>query len=161
MRPVRRLGHRQREDLDLVDRLAYDRDRNILFLNFEGLRVRRVVDIEAIRATVADKVAQIGRRVSAMVNYDAFHLDEEVAGQCSNGARDLEERYYTKVSRYTTSDFMRIKLGQHLRRSVRPHIFENRADAQAFHENIIIDVTINHQGRISGQCVTFFSPPGG
>jgi propionate CoA-transferase len=42
-------------------------------------------------------------------------------------------RLYTKVSRYTTSAFMRIKLGQHLRRAVRPHIFENRGDAQAFH----------------------------
>jgi len=28
---------------------------------------------------------------------------------------------------------MRIKLGRHLRRTVRPHIFEIEADAQAFH----------------------------
>ena len=42
------------EDLDLSDRLAYDRDRNILFLNFEGLRVRRPEDIETIRAAVAE-----------------------------------------------------------------------------------------------------------
>jgi hypothetical protein len=34
---------------------------------------------------------------------------------------------YTKVSRYTTSAFMRIKLGQ----------FENRGDAQAFHGKTI------------------------
>jgi propionate CoA-transferase len=54
------------EDLDLSDRLAYDRDRNILFLNFEGLRVRSPEDIETIRAAVADKAAQIGRRVAAL-----------------------------------------------------------------------------------------------
>ena len=36
-------------------------------------------------------------------------------------------RLYTKVSRYTTSAFMRIKLGQ----------FENRGDAQAFHGKTI------------------------
>jgi propionate CoA-transferase len=122
------------EDLDLSDRLAYDRDRNILFLNFEGLRVRRPEDIETIRAAVAKKAAQIGRRMAAIVNYDAFHLDEDVAQQYAAMVRDLEESHYTKVSRYTTSAFMRIKLGQHLRRTVRPHIFENRADAQAFHE---------------------------
>ena len=125
------------EDLDLSDRLAYDRDRNILFLNFEGLRVHSPEDIETIRAAVADKAAQIGRRVAAIVNYDAFHLDDDVAQQYAAMVRDLEESHYTKVSRYTTSAFMRIKLGQHLRRTVRPHIFENRADAQAFHEKTI------------------------
>lgn len=122
------------EDLDLSDRLAYDRDRNILFLNFEGLRVRRPEDIETIRAAVAEKAAQIGRRVAAIVNYDAFHIDEDVAQQYAAMVRYLEESHYTKVSRYTTSAFMRIKLGEHLRRTVRPHIFENRADAHAFHE---------------------------
>ena len=46
-------------------------------------------------------------------------------------------RLYTKVSRHTTSAFMRIKLGQHLRRAVRPHFFKNRGDAQAFHGKTI------------------------
>ena len=42
----------------------------------------------------------------------------------NDGKRDLEGRHYTKVSRYTTTAFVRIKLGpQHLRRTVRPHIF--------------------------------------
>ena len=50
--------------------------------------------------------------------------------------RSLEERHYTRVSRYTTSAFMRVKLGQALTRTVRPHIFESRADAQAFHDTV-------------------------
>jgi propionate CoA-transferase len=86
---------------------------------------------------VAEKAAQIGKRMAAIVNYDAFHLDEDVAQQYAAMVRDLEENHYTKVSRYTTSAFMRIKLGQQLRRTVRPHIFENQADAQAFHEKTI------------------------
>ena len=45
----------------------------------------------------------------------------------------LEKRYYSSASRYTTSAFMRIKLGRELTRTVRPHIFESRAEAQAFH----------------------------
>jgi propionate CoA-transferase len=40
------------------------------------------------------------------------------------------------VSRYTTSAFMRVKLGQALTRTVRPHIFESRSDAQAFHDTV-------------------------
>ena len=33
-------------NLDLTDRLAYDPERNILFLNFEGLHVRRPDDVD-------------------------------------------------------------------------------------------------------------------
>jgi propionate CoA-transferase len=45
----------------------------------------------------------------------------------------LEQRYYSSASRYTTSAFMRLKLGEGLsERHVAPHIFETRAEAQAF-----------------------------
>ena len=43
-------------DLDLTDRLAFDVDRNILFLNFEGLHVRSSKDVDAIREAVTLKV---------------------------------------------------------------------------------------------------------
>lgn len=121
-------------DLDLTDRLAYDPDRNILFLNFEGLHVRRMEDVAKIRDTVIARCAEIGRRVAVVVNYDAFELADDIADAYADMVRSLEEAYYTTVSRYSTSAFMRIKLGQVLTRTVRPHIFESRAEAQAFHE---------------------------
>ena len=82
------MGLRERMlDLDLTDRLAYDPERNILFLNFEGLHVRRPEDVTAIREAVAALCQQIGRRVAVVVNYDAFRLDQEVAGRLRrNGA---------------------------------------------------------------------------
>jgi propionate CoA-transferase len=47
--------------------------------------------------------------------------------------RYLEMHYYTTASRYTTSAFMRMKLGEALsRRSVAAHIFETRGEAHAF-----------------------------
>jgi hypothetical protein len=47
----------------------------------------------------------------------------------------LEQRYYSSASRYTTSAFMRLKLGEGLsERHVAPHIFETRAEAQASRE---------------------------
>jgi len=43
---------------------------------------------------------------------------------------------YTSSSRYTTSAFLRLKLGEALaKRRVAPHIFETREEAQAFIEN--------------------------
>lgn len=121
-------------NLDLSDRLAYDADRNILFLNFEGVHIRGTDDIGAIRAAVTELCNGIGRRVAVVVNYDAFQLDPDLADAYADMVRSLEEQYYSRVSRYTTSAFMRVKLGQALTRAVRPHIFESRSEAQAFHE---------------------------
>ena len=128
------LGLRSRLiDLDLTDRLAFDVDRNILFLNFEGLHVRSSKDVDAIREAVTLKVKEIGRRVAVVVNYDSFRLDDDVASEYAEMVRDMENAHYTRVSRYTTSAFMRVKLGRELTRTVRPHIFESKAEAQAFH----------------------------
>lgn len=120
-------------NLDLADRLAYDADRNTLFLNFEGVHVRRIEDVQAIEAAVIALCRGIGKRLAVVVNYDAFRLDSEIADAYADMVRGLEDSWYTQVSRYTTSAFMRVKLGQALTRTVKPHIFETRADAQAFH----------------------------
>jgi propionate CoA-transferase len=123
-------------DLNLSDRLAFDTDRNILFLNFEGLHVRSSRDVAAIRETVTQKVVEIGKRVAVVVNYDSFRLDDEVSREYADMVRDMEDAHYTRVSRYTTSAFMRVKLGRELTRTVRPHIFESKAEAQAFHSRV-------------------------
>ncbi|MEM7224106.1 MAG: acyl CoA:acetate/3-ketoacid CoA transferase [Pseudomonadota bacterium] len=121
-------------DLDLAERIAYDPARNALFLNFEGLHLRRPEDIAAIQEAVEARCREIGRKVAAVVNYDAFQIDEALLAPYADMAREMEQRYYAKVSRYTTSAFMRIKLGRALTRSLAPHIFETKEEAQAFVE---------------------------
>ena len=44
----------------------------------------------------------------------------------------MEDNYYMRVSRYTPSAFMRLKLGKVLTRKVAPHLFESRNEAQRF-----------------------------
>ena len=45
----------------------------------------------------------------------------------------LTENYFTRVSRYTTSVFLRMKLGGALaKRGVPPHIYESADEAHAF-----------------------------
>ena len=47
-------------------------------------------------------------------------------------ARDVQARFYATASRYTTSAFMRLKLGDALlRREMAPHVFETAAEVQA------------------------------
>src|SRR5664279_2805184 len=55
--PLNRGGARR--ELGLPQRLTYDGDRNILFLNFEGLHVRSSEDVRAIEAIVARRCAEI------------------------------------------------------------------------------------------------------
>ena len=66
-----------------------------------------------------------------VINYDHFVLDPQVQDDWAAMVRELVERHYIDVVRYTTSGFLRAKLGPALAaRGVAPHIFENMAEAR-------------------------------
>ncbi|WP_135466061.1 acyl CoA:acetate/3-ketoacid CoA transferase [Crenalkalicoccus roseus] len=121
-------------DLHLPDRIAYDPERNLLFLNFERMHVRDLADVAAIRAAVEARCRAIGRRVGVVVNYDGFRLEDGAADAYAAMVREVADAHYTRVSRYTTSAFLRHKLSRVLTRTVAPHIFESQEEARAFHE---------------------------
>ena len=57
---------------------------------------------------------------------------DDVDGYLGPSVKDVVERYYLGVTRFTTSAFMRAKLGDSLaKRAVAPHIFESEAEARA------------------------------
>ena len=122
-----------REDmlsLPLEQRLAYDPQQNVLFINFEGFTVRSAADVQAIQTQVEQRLKPLERRAWAIVNYDNFSIQPEVLDLYSEMVRDMVERYYSGVSRYTTSNFLRMKLGDALqRRGLAPHIVENAMQA--------------------------------
>ncbi|MGY3556849.1 hypothetical protein ACVWXP_000118 [Bradyrhizobium sp. USDA 4463] len=117
----------------LADRIGYDAERNTLFVNFEGFDVRTVEDVDLVRREVERACRAVGKPVALVANYDGFHLEPSVSDTYFSMIAYLEQRYYSSASRYTTSAFMRLKLGEGLaERHVAPHIFETRAEAQAF-----------------------------
>jgi propionate CoA-transferase len=110
-------------------RFTYDSQQDLFFVNLERFVVRSSADITAIDKAVEAVLAPLGRRVYAIVNYDNFSIPPELLEEYSVMVRSLTDRYYSGVSRYTTSGFLRIKLGQALEgRGLAPHIFES-ADA--------------------------------
>jgi propionate CoA-transferase len=125
-----------RDDLlsvPMTSRFTLDEEREIFFVNFERLSVRSLRDIEAIRRHVDAVLAPFGRKVMAIVNYDEFMLAPEVEGEYLDMVREVVDKYYVNVTRYTTSAFLRMKLGDVLtRRGVAPHIYDN-ADTAASH----------------------------
>lgn len=87
-----------------------------------------------MRRVIEERCQTIGRKV-ALVNYDNFLIDAAVADTYAAMVRYMETHYYTTASRYTTSAFLRLKLGEALaKRRVAPHIFETGEEAHAFLE---------------------------
>ncbi len=116
----------------LADRFTYDAASRTLFINFERLAVRTPDDVEAVRREVERRVAPLGERVWAVVNYDHFFLDPAVEDQWAEMVRDLVATYYRNVTRYSTSGFLRAKLGPALAaRGVAPHVYETADEARA------------------------------
>lgn len=114
----------------LEARFTYDTDRNTFFLNMEGMSLRTHADIEAIASEVDKRLAAIGKKVPVAVNYDNFYLAPHLEDDYVSAVRRLADRYYESVTRYTTSSFMRLKLGGQLaERGLAPHIYESRQEA--------------------------------
>jgi propionate CoA-transferase len=123
--------------MPIEQRFTYHPDDNLFFVNLEGHRVHSHEDIEEIRRIVASKLAPMRRKVYAIVNYDNFEILPDVIDEYSAMVGDLVDRFYSGVTRYTTSSFLRAKLGDALKqRALAPHIYENSAEATAQLRNL-------------------------
>lgn len=122
-----------KEDLlavNLCDRLSYHTESNLFFVNFEGLVVDSRTMIDEIRDAVEDKLKEIGKPVFAVVNYDHFQIHPELMEAYTAMVKHIVSTYYSGVTRYTTSTFLKMKLKDALsRRGVAPHIYETGAEA--------------------------------
>ncbi|MGD1888831.1 MAG: acyl CoA:acetate/3-ketoacid CoA transferase [Cohaesibacteraceae bacterium] len=114
--------------LDLDDRIALDAKTNRLFINFEKMRIQSEDDVKQIADRVVSLLEPHDRPVDVIVNYDGTRSDEDVAESYAAMVADLEDKYYARVTRYSSSAFMRMKLGETL--SPAPHIFETADQAR-------------------------------
>ncbi len=116
----------------LSDRISFDPARDTLFINYEGFQVRTTDEVEMVRREVETRCRAIGHRIAVIVNYDQFNLDPSVSDAFFSMITYLQQRYYRSASRYTTSAFMRLKLGASLaERALAPHVFETLEEAQS------------------------------
>jgi propionate CoA-transferase len=117
--------------LTLEQRLTYDPAENLFFVNFEGYSVTSSQQVEAIGAAVEQMLAPLAKKVFTIVNYDNFTLAPDLVDEYTEMVKRVVSRFYTGVTRYTTSAFLRMKLGDALaQRDVAPHIFESREQAR-------------------------------
>ena len=120
-------------NLSLPERVTYDAERNILFLNFEGMYVRVAADVKAIWDICEERCRAAGRRVGVVINYDRFRINQEMYDAYAEMDRYFLAHYFTTITRYATSAFLRAKLGEAFsQRNIAPHVFERKEEAQAF-----------------------------
>jgi propionate CoA-transferase len=114
----------------LERRLAYVADQNVFFINFERLVVRSQQDIDNVRREIERKLEPLGKKVYGIVNYDNFVIGPDLIDAWTEMVKGVVERYYWGVTRYTTSNFLRLKLGNALsERGLAPHIYESAEEA--------------------------------
>jgi propionate CoA-transferase len=115
----------------LAERFAYDAEKNLFFVNFENLRVRSHEDIEHLRELVTTRLSPLGHKVFTVVNYDGFSIAPELMDDYLAMVKDLMARFYRGVTRYTTSAFLRAKMGEALgARGLSPYIYESAEEAR-------------------------------
>ncbi|GGE50775.1 acyl CoA:acetate/3-ketoacid CoA transferase [Actibacterium pelagium] len=117
--------------LDLPERIALNPEQGHLFLNFEKYRVRSREDIDIVRKAVTAVCAPHGQKVEVLVNYDDFRIDEDLVGDWAEMVQALTDQYYTTVTRYAGSAFMRMKLAEAFP-DARTHIFESSDQARRY-----------------------------
>ncbi len=115
----------------LAERLAYDPEQNLFFVDFSGLAVRTPADVARIRDGVEMRLAPIGHKVNAVVNYDRFSIVPELVDDYIAVVKGIMDRHYHDVTRYTANTFLRMKLGEALERQrIAPRLYPSADEAQ-------------------------------
>jgi propionate CoA-transferase len=123
--------------LPLEQRLTYDPEQNLFFVNFEHYTVKTPEQVEAMRQAIEGRLDAIGKKVYAIVNYENFEIYPDVVDVYTDMVRDLVARRYSGVSRYTTSSFLHMKLGDKLKgRDESPHIYWSQEEARRHLEEL-------------------------
>lgn len=118
-------------EIPFEDRLAFDAQANLFFVNFEGLGVRDTADIALIRTAIEEKLARIGHKVYTIINYDRFMIEAELVDDYIAMVKGLMDRHYIDVTRYASSTFQRLKLGEAFAKArVAPHLYANAMEAR-------------------------------
>lgn len=117
--------------LSIEERLIYHPEENLFFVNFEGFSVKTHQDVQDIKEAVERILVPLRKKTYTIVNYDHFTIFPDILDEYTDMVKYLVERFYTGVTRYTTSTFLRMKLGDALeKRDVAPHIFESSKEAR-------------------------------
>ena len=121
---------KQMLEIPFAERLVFDEDTNIVFANLSGLDISTKEELENASNELNVFFHGLGQRVNTVTNYDGISIAPRLQSKFMTLLAQLEYDYFKTSTQYTTSAFMRQKLGQEFKnRSIPPHIFESREEA--------------------------------
>ncbi len=94
----------------LTERLELDTQRQQLFINFEGLSIDSMEDINAIEAHITTLLEPLDKRVAVVANYDSFSILPPLIDAYASMVQRLQRRFYSRVTRYGTGGFLKARL---------------------------------------------------
>jgi propionate CoA-transferase len=127
-----RMDLRRRPPLTLDERIDYNPGDNVVYINFEGLDILTETDADRLAEFMDRRLADLGRKVNVIVNYDNFQLDPLAADRYWEMVRRYEERYFASSTRYSTNAFYRRQLGDRFARAnLAQRIYRNFEEAKS------------------------------
>ena len=120
-------------NMNMANRLYHDAHANIVFANLSGIEIETEDDLEAFREPFEKFLSDLGHKVNLVANHDGMSIAPRLASKWADLLSGLESDHYLTACRYTTSAFLRQKLGRDLKnRLIAPHIFETQKEAAAY-----------------------------
>ncbi len=120
---------------ELQARICFDPVTSLLYLNFNGLELENLEDVDNVQKVIEEQCRRAGKKINALVNYNAFRVHDELLDAYLEMGRMVIEKHYLKVARHTTNPDTVQKLASEFRaRGLEPNIFATRRQALAFLE---------------------------
>lgn len=92
----------------LTERTSYDSKTNTLFLQFRGMQVKSIEDVQAIKEGVEQAILQAnapGDKVHVIVDYDKFVLMDGIVQAYWKMVAELQRTYYLSARRFHVTSF--------------------------------------------------------
>lgn len=119
------------ENFPLEKRFTYNEKNNLFYVNFQELAIESVYDIYRIEYLVAEKLSHLNKKVSAIVNYENFKINEDYLVPYSRMVNRLMEHFYSGVTRYTSSNDLKEGLEKGFKgENIAPNIFGTANEAE-------------------------------
>lgn len=119
------------DNIRFEDRFRYDEKEDMFYVNFNGFTVNTTKDVSKIEFMVAEILSPLEKKVSAIVNYENFAINNDVVQEYTAMINRLMEHFYKGVTRYTASSSLQLRLRNALKQAnLTPHVYQSSEEAR-------------------------------
>jgi propionate CoA-transferase len=105
-----KMGLSESSPMSLDDRVSYDAQNNVVYVNFEGMDIATEEDADKLADYLDRYFSRLGQKVHVVVNYDNFNLGPAARDTFFAMVKHNEDCYFLSSTRYSTDAFFRHQL---------------------------------------------------